>query len=96
MSFIKEVKDRKGLVKIDEPMSIYEASTLREAWIECFETCESMAIDLRGVTDCDITGVQLLYSARMTAEATKKVFEITAVSPAVTEALSAAGLNTEI
>jgi len=96
MSFQKEVKGEKTFLKIEGSMSVYEASALRQALIECFESCVTMVIDLKDVTDCDITGLQLLHSARMTAEATKKAIEIMAVSPAITEALSAAGLNSEI
>ena len=96
MSFVKEVKEGKTFLTIEGSLTIYEAAAVREAWLECFEACESMAIDLSGVTDCDITGIQLLYAARMTAEATKKAFKITAVSPAITETLTAAGLSSEI
>jgi anti-anti-sigma factor len=93
MSFIKEVKGEKTFLKIEGSMSIYEAAALREACMECFKNCEAMEVDLSGVSECDITGVQLLYSARMTAEATEKIFEITAVSPAVIETMVASGLN---
>lgn len=96
MSFVKEVKGEKTFLKIEGSLSIYEASALQQALIECFETSKTVAIDLQGVTDCDITGIQLLHSARMTAEAREKAIKITAVSPAVTEALAAAGLNPEI
>lgn len=96
MSFFKEVKGEKTFLKIEGSLSIYEASAIRQALIECFEICQTMVIDLKDVTDCDITGLQLLRSARMTAEATEKAFEIMAVSQAVTEASTAAGLNSEI
>ena len=96
MSFVKEADDEKTIIKIEGAMSIYEAAALREACMDSLETSRSLTMDLADAADCDITGMQILLSTRMTAEAAGKLFEITAMSPAVMKAFDHAGLNSKI
>ena len=50
-------------------------------------------LDLSSVASCDLTGIQLLVAARVTATAAGKKFSISAFSPSVIAACTGLGLD---
>lgn len=90
-----EQRDGIGVLKIEGPMTIYEAGDLRQAFLEGFEGPGGLILDLDAVTECDAAGIQLLCAARVTAEAETRPFRIQAASDAVRDALGAVGLSLE-
>ncbi len=95
MNYTREEKDGCALVKIEGPFTIYEAPALREMFLECFETYRGLILDLESVTECDTAGIQILCSARVTAEALGKTLLADRMSEAVVNALTAGGLTSD-
>ena len=91
----REEKDGKALLIVEGPLSIYEAETLRGEMVECFDAYDGLVLDLDGVDECDITGVQLLCSAGKTGTEESKPFSVLRASPPVIEALVQTGLEAE-
>lgn len=90
---ITETDLQTGLVKAKGPFTIYEAAEIRDAMLAAFDGPEGLILDLGDVTECDTAGVQLLCSARVTARKTGKIFNVLAVSDAVTQAMEGVGLD---
>lgn len=95
MQVTKEEREDARVIKVDGAMTIYEASELRDAFLEGFSAPGGLVLNLEAVTECDTAGVQLLCAARVTAETEHRPFGIEAVSDAVRDALGAAGLSLE-
>lgn len=93
MAFTKEEKDGNISMKVEGPMSIYEAKALHEELLACFEEGPGLELDLRGVTDCDMAGVQILWAAYKMAEKEKKRFSVSGVPQTFLDVLQRAGLN---
>jgi anti-anti-sigma factor len=91
----KKKKDGSVLLKVNGAMSIYEVPALRDELLKCLETHKGLFLDLDKVTDCDITGVQLLCSARATAANMDKPFVVATAPPSVIDAVNRAGLDPE-
>jgi len=95
MRFSKEEKDGCAYVKVEGEFSIYEASTLRNEFLECFNNYNGLILDLGNVTECDTAGIQLLCSARLTAENEGKIFSVDKMAETVVNALVSGGLAPE-
>ena len=85
-------------VVVENSMTVYEAETLRKEWAAYFHShpktaTAGVSLDLKNVNACDITGVQLLCSARKTAALNHKIFTVSEASAAVIKAVSDAGLE---
>jgi anti-anti-sigma regulatory factor len=68
-------------------------SELRDGLIAHLKAHQELILDLNEVTDCDTAGVQLLYSARITAESEDKPFVVRGASPQLINAVTFVGLN---
>ena len=90
-------KNRDGCARVvvQSSMTVYEAEKLRKEWIVYFKTgaAAGVNLDLKHVNACDITGVQLLCSARKTATLNHKIFTVSEASEEVIKAVSDAGLE---
>ena len=95
MTFIQQDKKGKNLIKIEGPLSIYEVSKLKDELISCLETLDEIVLDLSGVTDCDIAGVQLLCAVRKTVDQRNQSIRIEKASIPVVNVLNSAGMNSE-
>ena len=84
--------DENDSLKLTGSLDIYSAESLRDVLLKHAESSRSISIDLSAVEVCDVTGLQLLYSARRSAEAANKSFLITSVSDAFLAACAAAGV----
>ena len=93
MTFKREIKDGCALLKIEGQMTVNDASALRDEMIECFNHCDGLILDLNDVSDCDTAGIQLLCSARLTAQGTGKRFEVTGASMSSIDTLARAGFD---
>ena len=101
----EKTKDGCTRVVVEISMTVYEAEKLRKEWAAYFsDYCSSdlkmegdaaagVILDLNHVSACDITGVQLLCSARKTADLNHLIFTVSEASTAVIEAVSDAGLE---
>lgn len=61
--------------------------------LESFSQNEKIRLDLSRVEECDAAGVQLLCSAKLTAEQTGKRFTVPSASDAVIRAIEGLGLS---
>ncbi len=95
MAITKEDKDGCTILRIDGPMTVYEAASLRDALIECLDACNRLSLDMKDVTECDTAGIQLLCSARITADAEGKQLVLNGISEAVNLALETSGISTD-
>ncbi len=98
-------KTEDGCIRIvvESSMTVYEAEKLCKEWAAFFsddyssdsetDAVAGVSLDLKQVSACDITGVQLLCSARKTAELNHKSFSVSEASAAVIEAVSETGLE---
>jgi len=93
MSFAREEKEGVATIKIEGSISIYEAAALREEFLFCINNYESLNLDLNGVTDCDIAGLQLIYSASKAAAKEGKKINVSGESLPVLDCLTNTGLN---
>ncbi len=84
----------KGVLVLDGEVTIERGADLREALLDMLNNFEAVRIDMTGVTAADLTLVQLLHSAAVTARARGVDLAATGVvSEAVAEAARRTGLD---
>lgn len=93
MTLEHELKDGCALLRIEGPMTVNEASALREEMVGNFDACDGLILDMKNVTECDVAGIQLLCSALLTAKSTGKNFNVAGASMTLRDALARAGLD---
>jgi anti-anti-sigma factor len=80
------------MLHIDGEMTIYRALELCTTLKAAFEGGGDLELDLAGVTELDSAGVQLLMSAKRTAQAAQRELRLVGHSPAVLEIFEVLGL----
>lgn len=94
---VSENQDKDGnlVMKIEGSLSAYEVGALKDRLLTGFADHQGIILDINGVTECDSLGIQLLLSARKTAEKLNKSFNLTGDSPALQNMLIGVGLEAE-
>lgn len=87
--------DPAGPLHLAGEVDVYGATALHEALARHVRTAASVELDLSGVTGCDPVGVQLLCSARRSAEAAAKPFRIVRISEPFARVCAALGLASD-
>jgi len=77
-------------------LDIYAAAGLRDELARALQQPATITIDLSDVESCDFTTIQLLCSARRSAEQAGKSFAVTSLSQGVSRACAALGLSPEV
>ncbi len=95
MAFTREVNDGGAVVKFDGGLTVYEAAAIRDELVECLDAHAGVTLDITDVNECDVTGVQLLLSAGLTARAENKSFAIQGANAGVTDIIRDLGLDPE-
>jgi anti-anti-sigma factor len=80
------------VLKIAGALDIEAAPELRKALSESIEANAGLTLDLGAVDACDTAALQVLYSARKTANGANKPMRILGMSAAVADAAAALGL----
>ncbi|MFO7987623.1 MAG: STAS domain-containing protein [Desulfatiglandaceae bacterium] len=93
MAFQKEETEEGIRLHIQGSLSIYEASALRDELLGCLDTGENVEVALSNVKECDTAGLQLLVSARKSAESAQKQLHITNAPEHVLDLLYSAGIR---
>ena len=83
MNFVKEEKNGEAMASIDGALTINEVADLGKNLLASIEANTSLSLDLSQVMDCDTAGIQLLLSAKKTAENLKKTFSVIYTSQSV-------------
>lgn len=88
------VKDQSGRVlKLTGALGIGEAEELRNALRDFVGEASAPIVDLAEVDACDTAALQLLYSARKTADRSGKQFEFVGASAAIRDIGATLGLT---
>lgn len=74
------------LLRIEGEMTIYQAAELKQTLAATLAQCDELEIDLSAVTEIDTAGVQLLISAKKTAQSLQKELHLRGHSAAVLDA----------
>lgn len=81
-----------SVLRIQGTLSIGETAELREALCHALAETPSLVVDLSAVDGCDTAGLQLLCSARKTADSARRV-RLVGLSGAIAEMAAALGLD---
>lgn len=77
---------KKAALRIDTALTIHNAQTLFETLRDKLPA-KNYRLELSGVTDCDMSGMQLLLLFAREADAAGKKFHITGASDVIDQAL---------
>jgi anti-anti-sigma regulatory factor len=78
-------------LKIEGNLDIQHAEGVHKLFLS--QPASPMVLDLSAVAACDVTGIQLLLSARKTATDAGEKFLVSAYSPAVVTACAGLGID---
>ena len=81
-----------GVLTLQGSLDVYSADAVREALLNQLSEKGRFELDLRGIEQCDVIGIQLLLAARSSAVRSSRSFRILNTPPAVTAAAAGAGL----
>lgn len=95
MDCMVEKEGTKTRLEITGELSIYEAAVLRETLLSCLGSEGEVMLDLTGVAGCDAAGLQLLCALKKSAARLEKPMRVIGTSPAVLDALAAAGFDSD-
>ena len=80
-------------MRLDGVCTVATIGACRDAVLQAFEGGDAISLDLRGVTDCDVTLPQLALAARQTAERRELPFGIAACSDTALASFVKAGVD---
>jgi anti-anti-sigma regulatory factor len=94
MSIELQQSEDRSVVRLAEPITVGCASELHKLLVETVSSNRSVAIDLEGVTELDVSAIQLLYAAGQAAERAGISFSLQGILPEVVKsAFLDAGLH---
>jgi anti-anti-sigma factor len=93
--FEREERDGGIVLRIKGSMSVIDIASIKKEILGCFEKCNDLTLDLKGIDVCDISGLQLLCSARKTAKSGNKSFSVDGESDAIIDTFNRAGMDPE-
>ncbi len=96
MTFKRENKNGCAHLKVAGALSVVEAEVFRKELVECLESSDGLILDLNEVSDCDVAGIQLLHSARISAENAGKSFAIEGASLSLLSIIACAGVDPDV
>lgn len=91
-----EEKNKKTILKLVGRISIYEAVNVKEQLMLSLKDTEILEMETTEVTECDTSGIQLLCSAKKTADSEGKRIVYTMITWAIQEAMDKTGLPQEM
>lgn len=84
-----------GVLKLAGELGIYETGQLHQTLVDALNKASSLTLDLSEVEACDASALQLLYSARITAERSGKSIKIRGASQPVLATCETLGVPVE-
>jgi anti-anti-sigma factor len=93
--FVKEDKDKGVVLRIKGSMSVTDIASIHKELLSCFDDQDDLTLNLKEVDFCDVTGIQVLHSAKKTAESMGKTFFVEDVSNSIVDTFNRAGLDPE-
>lgn len=95
MAFITETENERTVLKASGVLSIYEAEAFKNEIMAAFEKSPELTIDLAAVSDCDLTAIQLLYSAGKSAGKFHKKLSFINIPKSILQTLDNASMSLE-
>lgn len=92
MSINTQWQGRRCIIKIEQEMNIYTATTLKDPLLEPLTNSRELILDLAEVSDLDTSGVQLLLLLHREAIRHQVTLRIAQMSMAVRDTLNIYGL----
>lgn len=89
----KKKEERKSTLKLEGNLSIYEAVAIREKITEALKGGGILEINISDVVECDTSGLQLLCSAKKTADRENKKICLSIAPGAVQDAMTITGIT---
>jgi len=89
----KKSERKKRKLKWEGNLTIYEAVALREKLNVSLEPADILEIDIGDVGECDTSGLQILCSAKKTADLNNKKVHIPMMSGPVQDAMIRTGIT---
>lgn len=83
-------------MEIGSSLTVYNIAELHDKFKEIINNSDRVEIDLENITDCDTSGIQLLYSLKKSCLNKDKEISIINPSAAVNEALNRISMTWEI
>lgn len=91
MAFGLVKTNKEGVLAVEGALTVSRIAEVREELLEAFKLSAKVVLDLRAVTEIDLSALQLCCSAHKTAKKTEKTFELIDSSTGV--AKNTAGMN---
>jgi anti-sigma B factor antagonist len=91
-----EKTEIKKTLKLEGNLSIYEASTLKEKLAGILTDADILEIDISEVMECDTSGLQILCSAKRTADRESKKIGLSLIPKTVQDAMIRTGITHEM
>ncbi len=88
--------NRKITLILEGNLSIYEACALRERVISSLRDAGTLELDLTDIRECDTSGLQILCSAKKTADKKGGRIVITGIPRVVEDAMMKTGITHEM
>jgi anti-anti-sigma regulatory factor len=82
--------------EIGSSLTVYNIAELHVKFQELINNADRIDIDLSNITDCDTSGIQLLYSLKKSCLEKNKEISITNPSAAVNEALNRISITWDV
>lgn len=90
----KKKEQDKNIIKWKESAGIESSQKLREELLDAFKSSSAIFLDISELEDIDLTGIQLIISAKKEADSQKKTFFIIGSIPeAISEYVSGCGIS---
>jgi anti-sigma B factor antagonist len=87
---------RKKSIKLEGKLSIYDVGATRERLIAALKDADFLEIDMTEIQECDTSGLQIICSARKTAEHRGGHMIITGMSKVVEDIILKTGITFEL
>jgi anti-anti-sigma factor len=90
-----EKEDKSIVLRIKGSMSVADIASTYKELLTCFDDHDDLIVNLKEVDFCDVSGIQVLHSARKTAESMGKTFSVEQASNSIVDTFSKVGLDPE-
>lgn len=83
LEFTINEDQKSGVLRLCEDLNIQMVADLKEVIIDAIKYVDNCVLDLENVTSCDLSCMQILYSAVTTAKSTGKQINLLGKCPAI-------------
>jgi len=96
MSNNKAKTKGKDIIKLEGNLTVYEVGALKENLLSALKDVDLLEIDMADVRECDTSGLQILCSAKKTADQRSKRIVFPVIPKAIEDAMIKTGITHEM